>query len=158
MNTITIRKIKKQWPKRGRQWMNHRVETNYLVKIDEDNLTSWRRVYERFGSFQNIKPGWFVWVKGSPIQLTDEQIASLKAIQIDDAVHVVTEQVVAVVLSGRAYQVVRALDRGDLCYQNKHGWFWHQLDDDSGIDTSTIRGPFKTEDRAREDLAKEIEA
>ena len=40
------------------------------------------------------------------------------------------------------YQVVNAATRGDQCYANRKGWYWHELDDLRGINVSTIRGPY----------------
>jgi hypothetical protein len=46
-------------------------------------------------------------------------------------------------------QVVKAEERGDACYANLRGWYWHELDEDSGIDTTSIRGPFVNSKNAK---------
>lgn len=48
-------------------------------------------------------------------------------------------------------QVVYAPFRGDRCYENRDGWFWHSLDELGGIDEETIRGPFDTQQEAHDD-------
>lgn len=50
----------------------------------------------------------------------------------------------------RHVQVVKAEDRGDQCYANKRGWYWHVLDENSGIDTTQVWGPFPTAAEALE--------
>lgn len=42
------------------------------------------------------------------------------------------------------YQVVQAEKRGDKCYADKKGWYWHALDKDSAIIESSVTGPFDT--------------
>lgn len=48
-----------------------------------------------------------------------------------------------------AYQIVLAEKRGDLCYINKRGWYWHEIDADGGINVATVTGPFKSALEAR---------
>ncbi len=44
----------------------------------------------------------------------------------------------------RTTQIVDATTRGDACYEGKTGWYYHELDEQGGIDVSTIVGPFET--------------
>lgn len=50
--------------------------------------------------------------------------------------------------TGRFFQVVDASTRGDRCYETRRGWHWHYLDELSGIDESTIHGPFPSYEEA----------
>lgn len=50
---------------------------------------------------------------------------------------------------GSRFQVVDAGKRGDLCYANKKGIYWHNLDHQSGIDVSSVTGPFADYEEAR---------
>lgn len=49
-------------------------------------------------------------------------------------------------------QIVQAETRGDRCYENKKGWYWHRFDADWAIDTATITGPFASYDEAFRDM------
>jgi len=48
--------------------------------------------------------------------------------------------------------VVNAKDRGDLCFKDRKGWFHYELDAQAGIATDSIKGPFRTEWAARDDV------
>ena len=52
------------------------------------------------------------------------------------------------------FQVVDAGKRGDQCYANKTGIYWHNLDHQSGIDVSSVMGPFADYEEARENAYK----
>lgn len=46
------------------------------------------------------------------------------------------------------FQVVLADTRGDKCYANRKGFYWHKLDPDSAIIEDTVTGPFDSYDAA----------
>lgn len=49
-------------------------------------------------------------------------------------------------------QIVHAAKRGDRCYDGKRGRYHHALDAQSGIDESSIKGPFASSDLAHADI------
>ena len=49
---------------------------------------------------------------------------------------------------GSHFDVVEAERRGDRCFAGKKGWYWHDFDEQWGIDEQSVTGPFVTDDHA----------
>ena len=51
--------------------------------------------------------------------------------------------------TGSQFQIVDSTQRGDSCYQHRSkGWYHHDFTPDYAIDVPTIRGPFRTAQKA----------
>ncbi len=144
MTLITIRAIQRKSPMRGTTCIHGRSQSPWLVKLENDvPAKPWRRVYEDWNQLEKNgnehDPK-----KWSPVPLV--LVIGTAIITLDADQRAQLENYTTNI----GYQIVDARKRGDDCYRNKRGWYWHELDRDAGIDTATITGPYKTEDEARE--------